>query len=181
MAERVKLEQPGEEIILRIGKVTKENVQNTDYFLFTNGNKELLVPVSSVSRQLANMEITDVQTLVGKTIKLARSTKLSRYGKPFWDLSLATEAEAKTASVASAGSPPANAGAAGAPAPSPMTEDQIRDAKAKHARGMKEAVDYTLRNILPLYTNAKVEVNGDVIYKHAFSIYNKWEDRGLLQ
>jgi hypothetical protein len=120
MPERVKLEEPGSSLVLKVNRVTKENVQNSDYYLFSNGNKELLVPVSSVSRQLANMEITDVQVLVGRVIKLARSTKMSRYGKPFWDLSFARRrSEAKAAGSASAAVPATGnpAGAAGAHPP----------------------------------------------------------------
>jgi hypothetical protein len=154
MPERMKLEEPGSELLLRVNRVTKENVQNSDYYLFSNGNKELLVPVSSVSRQLANLEIADVQTLIGKVIKLARSTKLSRYGKPFWDLALATEQEAKTlgaaapasAAVPATGNP---AGAAGAPR-----------APKKYADIYVQATDFIIDKIVPKYKTAGLTLTG---------------------
>jgi hypothetical protein len=149
MPERVKLEEPGSSLVLKVNRVTKENVQNSDYYLFSNGNKELLVPVSSVSRQLANMEITDVQVLVGRVIKLARSTKMSRYGKPFWDLSFASDEEAKAAGSASA-AVPATGNPAGAAGAHPPAQKSYTDLYAK-------ATDFIINQIVPKYRAAKLE------------------------
>lgn len=151
MPERVKLEEPGAELILRVSKVTKETVQNSDYYLFTNGGKELLVPVSSVSRQLANMEISDVTTLVGKVIKLSRSQKLSRYGKPFWDLLLATPEESAKAGVASAAVPGAPSNGAVAAGATSGPHKSFQDIYAS-------ATKFVIDQIVPKYTAAKFEV-----------------------
>jgi hypothetical protein len=159
MAERVKLEEPGSSLVIKINRVTKENVQNADYYLFSNGNKEILVPVNSVSRQLANMEITDVQVLIGRVMKLSRSTKLSRYGKPFWDLAPASDEEAKAVSAAipATGNP---AGAAGAAAPS-----------KSYTQLYKAATEFVLKDIVPLYKVAGLPVDAMVVKECVATVF----------
>jgi hypothetical protein len=66
-------------------------------------------------------------------------------------------------------------------APAAPSDDALRAEKAKHALAMKQAVAYTLDNIEPLYRAKEIGLTGDEAYKHAFSIFQTWEDKGLVQ
>jgi hypothetical protein len=89
MPERVKLQEPGSELVMTVNRVTPETVDNVEYFLFTNGNKELLVPATSVKSQVERLGVSSAFGIAGSTVKFSRSTKLSKFGKPFWNLDLA--------------------------------------------------------------------------------------------
>jgi hypothetical protein len=86
MPERVKLQEPGSELVMTVSKVTPEVIDKNDYYLFTNGNKELLVPQSSVKAQIESNGMGSVEQMVGRSVRFARSMKMSRANKPYWDI-----------------------------------------------------------------------------------------------
>lgn len=123
--ERIQLKDPGAELVMTVASVRPEVVERNNYYLFANGSKEMLVPQSSVEAQIERLGVSSVSDLVGKTIKFGRSTKMSRAGKPYWNLDLAEGGNGavppQAAPPASAGSPSASAGAAGAAPSAPKS------------------------------------------------------------
>ncbi len=53
--------------------------------------------------------------------------------------------------------------------------------KAKHALALKHAVEYTMKHIVPMYTEREIGMTGDEVYKHAYTIFQTWEDKGLIE
>lgn len=97
MSERVKLQEPGSELYLHVTKVSTETVDNVEYALFSDGKQELLVPSKSVASQLERLGVATAFEMQGMWIRFSRSTKLSKYGKPFWNLDVADVTEAQPA------------------------------------------------------------------------------------
>ena len=60
-------------------------------------------------------------------------------------------------------------------------EDALNELKAKHAFALKHAVEYVLKHVEPLYTEKKIGLTGDEVYKHAYTIFQTWEDKGLIE
>lgn len=150
MAERIQLKEPGSEFVMVVTRVAPETVEGIEYFLFTNGQKELMVPVSSVRSQLERLGADTPADIVGRTVKFSRSTKLSKYGKAFWNLDLASGAEAPSTSVGG-GSPPVSAGA-------PSAEE-----KPKLAGIYLEATGFILDKIVPLYEEAEIGLSDTAV------------------
>lgn len=146
MAERIQLKDPGSEFVMTVAKVNSETVENSEYWLFTNGNKELLVPKTSVASQLERLDISSATGLLGVTVKFSRSSKLNKYGKPFWNLDLATEAERSGASAPSVGAVPQSASPASADSSEKPRLDRI------YIRATKLILD----EAVPLYTKAGI-------------------------
>lgn len=155
MSERVKLTEPGSELVMLVRSVKPETVERNEYYLFDDGTKEMLVPQSSVKAQLERLELDSVDGLKGKAIKFSRSTKMSRAGKPYWNVDLASPEEAKAAKAVSAASPATGnpAGAAGAAAPSQKSYTAL----------YKQATGFVLKDIIPLYKNAGLTVDGMLV------------------
>lgn len=143
MAERIQLRDPGAEIVLCVTSVKPETVEKNDYYLFSSPTTELLVPQSSVMGQITRLGVTQVSELVGKTIKLSRSTKMSRAGKPYWNVDLASGAEAGTSASAS-GAVPATVAAV---APGVFPD------KPTQRAAYKALTQWVLDEILPMYGN----------------------------
>src|ERR1035437_5263298 len=95
MSERMQLKDPGSEYVMQVLNVTTETIENTEYAKFDSGEAELLVPMSSVERQLERLGVVEAGDIAGMVVKFARSTKLSKYGKPFWNLDVATPHDLK--------------------------------------------------------------------------------------
>jgi hypothetical protein len=89
----------------------------------------------------------------------------------------ATPAPAAAAGASVAGS---SAAPAAAEPPAPPSDEAIRAQKAKIAQAMKQSVQYVLDNIEPLYKGKEIGLTGDECYKHAYTIYRSWEERGLV-
>lgn len=89
MTERVKLPNPGDELVLSQVAVATDTIGNTDYILFSNAVVELAVPAASVKRQLDRLKVAAIPELAGKTIKFSRSTGLNKFNLPYWNLDLA--------------------------------------------------------------------------------------------
>lgn len=79
-----------------------------------------------------------------------------------------------SAAVPANGTPAVAAGAT-------LTDEQIRHGKAACADTMKQATSYVIDRLVPLFDAKSIQVSDDVVYKFAFSIWQKWNDRGLLQ
>jgi hypothetical protein len=153
MSERVKLTEPGSELVMLVRSVRPETVERNEYFLFDDGAKEMLVPQSSVKAQLERLELDSVDGLKGKAIKFSRSTKMSRAGKPYWNVDLASPEEAKAAGAASAavpatGTPAGAAGAQPAVPPKSYTDLYIK------------ATDFVIEKIIPKYKAAGLTLTG---------------------
>lgn len=155
MSERVKLTEPGSELIMVVRSVKPETVERNEYYLFDDGAKEMLVPQSSVKAQLERLELDSVDGLKGKAIKFSRSTKMSRAGKPYWNVDHATPEEAKAANAASAAVPATGtpAGAAGAQPAAPKSYTDL----------YKKATEFVLKDIVPLYKSAGLTVDGMLV------------------
>ena len=106
MSERIKLSEPGTERVLTVRTVTVETIENTEYAKFDDGAVELLVPMSSVTRQLERLDAVALTDTKGMTIKFSRSEKLSKYGKPFWNLDVANASDAKAPAPSKRLAPP---------------------------------------------------------------------------
>lgn len=145
MPERVKLTEPGSELVMLVRSVKPETVERNEYYLFANGSKEMLVPVSAVKAQLERLEVGSVDGLIGMAVKFSRSIKMSRAQKPYWNVDLASPEEAKAAgAVASAAVPaPASNGAAAAGATSAPVKS--------YSELYGKATDYILSTIVPKY------------------------------
>lgn len=157
MPGRIQLKDPGSELVMKVSSVSPEVVEKNSYFLFGNGAKELLVPQSSVTGQIARLDATSVENLIGKVIKFSRSLKMSRASKPFWNLDLATPEEIAAmpqgaAAPASAAVPATGnaAGAAGAPA----------TAKKSYTDIYVKATDFIIEKIVPKYKAAGLTLSG---------------------
>lgn len=206
MTDRVQLKDPGSSLVITVAKVNAETVGTDDYWLFTGDGKEVLVPQSSVTRQLDRLKAAETPELTGKTIKFSRSTGLSKYGKPYWNLDLATaEEKAKpgensnypkppvekpvvyAASKPNAELPPllqnaeAEDAAELAAKVGPTREEALRGLKGKHAIALRQAVQYVLQDIEPHYREKQIGLTGDEVYKHAYTIFQTWEDKGLIE
>lgn len=83
----------------------------------------------------------------------------------------------------SAGGEGSAGNSAGAPSADPPAnrDEAIRVAKAKHAIALKQADQYVLDHILPLFEAKKIGLTGDEVYKHAYTIFQTWEDKGLIE
>lgn len=149
MAERVQLKEPGSELTMTVAKVSAEQVGTDDYYLFTGGGKELLVPQSSVGRQLDRLGVADVPETVGMTIKFSRSTGLNKFKKPYWNLDLASGNGAIPPTTTPAVRAPANTDG-----PPPSAEE-----KPKLAGIYLEATEFVLDRIIPLYEKAEIGVS----------------------
>lgn len=142
MAERIQLKEPGSELVMAVAKVTSETVENIDYFLFANGKAELLVPKTSVLSQMERLGVDSPANIAGKTIRFSRSTKLSKYGKAFWNLDLASGAEQ---SAGGEMGKPHTGTSASAPSADSAAE------KPKQRAAYKALTEWVLKEIVPLY------------------------------
>lgn len=180
MADRIQLKEPGSSIVLSVSKIGTETVEGSDYLLFSDGHKELLVPKSSVVGQLERVGVDTYNGLVGKGVKFSRSTKLSKYGKPFWNLDPASIADLPTnGSVGVGGNAGNSASAAPAESGASDDEDALRQ-RALYATRMRQAVAYVLENIEPLFKARGIGLTGDEVYKHAYSIWAEWSRKGII-
>lgn len=93
MSERIKLQNSGDNCTMTITGVKAESIQNTDYWLFSDATRELVMPQSSMASRLESLGVKTAHDLIGSTIRFSRSTKLSKYGKPFWDCEYASPSE----------------------------------------------------------------------------------------
>lgn len=144
MSERVKLTEPGSELVMLVRSVKAETVERNEYYLFDDGAKDMLVPQSSVKAQLGRLELDSVDGLIGKAVKFSRSKKMSRANKPYWDVDLASPEEAKavtaSAAVPATGNPASAAAAAGPP--------------KSYTLIYRQATEFVIKDIVPLYKNA---------------------------
>lgn len=53
--------------------------------------------------------------------------------------------------------------------------------KAKHAFAMKHANEFVIKHIVPLYEAVEIGLTGDDCYKQAYTIFQTWEDKGLIE
>lgn len=143
MAERVVLQQPGTELILTVKSVTPEIIDKNEYFLFGNGSKELLVPQSSIKGRYDRLGVTSAEQLVGKTVRFARSTKISRAGKPYWDVDLSSGAEA-SGTPAAAAPTGVSTGSVSQPVGAESAKPKMRDA-------YKSITEWVLKEVGPVY------------------------------
>lgn len=156
MPERVKLQEPGSELVMTVSKVTPEVIDKNDYFLFANGSKEVLVPQSSTKGRFETLGITDVQQMVGKSVRFARSMKMSRANKPYWDIDWASGAEAPSQNSNSV--PNGAAGGretgsvSGVPAESPAPPPE----KVKLTQLYLDATDFVLGKIVPKFEEKEI-------------------------
>lgn len=60
-------------------------------------------------------------------------------------------------------------------------EEAINALKAKHAFAMKHANEFVIKHIVPLYTTVEIGLTGDDCYKQAYTIFQTWEDKGLIE
>lgn len=143
MAERIQLKEPGSELVMLVKQVTPQTVERNDYYLFTNGKVELLVPQSSVNNQLERLDITAVEGMTGKTVRFGRSMKMSRANKPFWDIGWASGAETPSAG-GDLGKP-----TAGTTSAAPSAEP----AKPKMRDTYKDLTKWVIKEVAPLYND----------------------------
>lgn len=135
MAERVKLTDPGHEFTMAVAKVNTETIEGVEYKSFTDGTNEIIVPASTVKSQLIRLTVDTAEGLAGKTVKFGRSHKLSRYGKPYWDIDLAPNAQPS----ASNGKPPV----------SQVSPDTTEKPKMREA--YKSLTQWVVDEITPIY------------------------------
>lgn len=162
MSERIQLKDPGSELVMVVKSVKPETVEKNEYFLFDSGQKELLVPQSSVNAQLTRMDVLSVNNLVGRGVKFSRSLKMSRASKPYWNVDLATPEELKAVGSASAAVPATGnpAGAAGAPS-SPKSYADI----------YMKATDFIIEKIVPKYRAAKLEPTANDVHAMVSTLF----------
>lgn len=142
--ERVKLSKPGEELVMVVRGAKPETVDRTEYWLFSGGRQEVMVPASSVKTRLERMNVASATALVGKTVRFARSTKTNQGGKPYWEMDLATEAESK-------------AGVNGEPATTLAPATAGASPVKSYTDIYGKATDYILTTIVAKYKTAKLE------------------------
>lgn len=94
--QRVKLENPGEELILRIVSVEAEDIGGYPYWLITDGEKELAIAQKTLAGQIDRVGVATAPEMVGKTVKFSRSVKVNTHGKPYWNLDLVANFAPKT-------------------------------------------------------------------------------------
>lgn len=182
MAERIQLKEPGSEFVMAVGSVHPRDIDNTEYFLFANGQKEILIPASSVERQLERLGVPAPEQLAGKTIKFSRSTKLNNFKKPYWNLDLASGAEQSAGGEM--GKP--TAGTPSAAPPADPASDDARDKallreRSVYAVRMRQAFAYVLDDIEPICKQKDIGLTGDDVYKTAFSLWKSWIDAGIMK
>jgi hypothetical protein len=163
VTDRVQLKEPGSELVMAVLRAKPETVDRTDYWLFSGSHKEIMVPATSVKGRLARMNVGAAADLVGKTVKFARSTKTNLGGKPYWEMDIATEAEAKAAlngNGASAGTAaPASAGTAGASSPKSYADIYMK------------ATDFIIEKIVPKYRAAKLEPTANDVHAMVSTLF----------
>lgn len=79
-----------------------------------------------------------------------------------------------------------NAGNSTSAAPAEPASSDDRDKallaqRAVYATRMKQSVAYVLENIEPLYKAKGIGMTDDGVYKHAYSIWQEWCERGIIQ
>lgn len=139
---------------MAVSQVTTEQVEGVDYKLFSDGKSEILIPASTVKSQLTRLTVDAAEGLVGKTVKFGRSHKLSRYGKPYWDIDLAAGAQP---SPASNGKPP-------------VSETENTE-KPRLDRLYIRATRLVIDEVIPLYTKAGIGCSDTAVAAMAATIF----------
>lgn len=88
MTERIKLENPGDELTLTVASVSPEDIGGYSYWKISDGAKEFAIPQKSLDAQIDRAGVATAPEMVGRTIKFSRSIKLSQHKKPYWNLDL---------------------------------------------------------------------------------------------
>lgn len=83
---RVRLEDPGSSVEIRVEYVSPEKIGEFDYWLVGGHGVETLIPRKSLDPQLDRVGVATAEELVGQVIRLSRSTTLNKYKKPYWNL-----------------------------------------------------------------------------------------------
>lgn len=146
MADRIQLKEPGSELVMTVRTVKPETVEKNDYYLFSNGAKELLVPQSTVKGRLDHLEIASVDEMIGESVRFARSMKMSRANKPFWDLDWAPSGAENGSAGGDSGKPTTGTSASAPSAEPPAKRPTIREA-------YKQLTEWVISDIAPLYHN----------------------------
>lgn len=147
MAERIQLKDPGTELVMTVASVSPQTVERNDYYLFTNGKVELLVPQSSVKAQMERLDITDPAQMIGNMVRFGRSTKMSRANKPFWDIDWAgtdPRSGAETSAGGDQGKPTTGTSASASSAEPASSKPSMRAA-------YKSLTEWVIKEIVPLY------------------------------
>lgn len=114
MPQQLKLDKPGDELVMTPTAITVATRGDHTYVDFTDGVVEVAVPMSSVERQLERLDVVRIEDAVGRPLRISRSTKVNTYGKPYWNLDVASPADqkAKPAPKRMAAPPPPQAAVA---------------------------------------------------------------------
>jgi hypothetical protein len=84
------LKEPGESAFLTIEAASRlEGEHGTQIQFESDDGNTLVVPLSSVDRQLERLNVEGWRSLIGKTVKFSRSANKIAGRNPYWNLDLA--------------------------------------------------------------------------------------------
>ena len=176
MAERIKLENPGDELTMTPTTVSVETIGDGSYYKFSDGIKELLVPVKGADRQFPRIGVTNILETIGKGIRFSRSKELSNYGKPFWNLD-----KASAATAPSGKQPHSHSNTPNASLPDYLRDEDATQTAALHAKvnGTKESdtdlykriTQFVLSDIAPMYESAQIGLSPEAAAACAATLF----------
>lgn len=121
----IKLTEPGSSETFLLQQVELDTKGNwPDYKLHAANGDIIIGPKAALDRQLPNLKAGAMEDLIGSYITVSRSEKVGANGKPFWNLSVSSGAEAKAQVPSSKRVAPPSAAEAKARTGLPPEEDE---------------------------------------------------------
>ena len=206
MGNRIKLTEPGSSYI---GRVTRVDLNKSgkwpDYEFHVENGDTIQMPQKAADRQIERLKVGTAFDLAGTLIKVSRSDEPGENGKLFWNLDLASPAEAKpskrippptatsTAQPQPFDQPARSEGHSGPPDAPLVGEDDDEPtpltAKAEGERIQREALE---RTYFALWARCaayqarvgaadRVPVDGSSVNAMAATIWVAFDKQGLLR
>jgi hypothetical protein len=151
----LKLTEPGDAVFLTIESASRVEGEHPQIQFEGDNGDSLIVPLSSVDRQLDRLNVEGWRSLIGKKVKFSRSANKIAGRNPYWNLDLAEKGNGKASTHATNPNVPTDAEEQAELDARVNAKPEANDIIALHAKYFK----HVLENYVPAALKAGVDVD----------------------